>query len=90
MGDDPTITPEASRRKGGRPSRLEASAKALHGVDPAAVDPVKILREIAADSSQPGSTRVAACRALLGLQEQPAEPDGRVNERAIALMRRAN
>jgi hypothetical protein len=82
------------RRKGGRPSRAEASAKALLGVDVTKCDPVAILREIALDRSMPGSTRVAACRALLGQHDQnPAEDSGgdaRINERAAAMMRRAN
>jgi hypothetical protein len=94
MVDDPAATPRKPRRKGGRPSRAEASAKALLAVDLAAVDPVAILREIAADRSMPGSTRVAACRALLGVQDQdPAEDPGgdtRINARAVAMMRRAN
>jgi hypothetical protein len=92
MVDDPTATPSAPKRKGGRPTRAEASAKALRDVDLTACDPVAILRAIALDCSQPGSTRVSACRTLLGLQDQPAEAggDARINERAIALMRRAN
>ena len=54
MVDDPTATPTKPKGKGGRPSRAEASAKALRVVDLTAVDPVAILREIAADRSQPG------------------------------------
>jgi hypothetical protein len=77
--------------KGGRPSRAEASAKALLGVDLAALDPVAVLREIMGDRSQPGSTRVAAARTLLGVRdEDPAEDSaaaaGDVAERAIRLM----
>jgi hypothetical protein len=94
MVDDPAATPRKPRRKGGRPSRAEASAKALLGVDLAACDPVAILRAIALDCSQPGSTRVAACKALLRVEDQdPAEDpggDARINARAVALMRRAN
>jgi hypothetical protein len=94
MVDDPTATPRKPRGKGGRPSRPEASAKALLGVDLTTCDPVAILREIALDRSMPGSTRVSACRTLLGMQDQdPAENAGgdtRINARAIALMRRAN
>ena len=94
MVDDPAATPRAPKRKGGRPSRAEASAKALLGVDLTACDPVAILRAIALDCSQPGSTRVSACRTLLGVQDQdPAEDAGgdtRINARAIALMQRAN
>jgi hypothetical protein len=94
MAEDPVATPKKPRRKAGRPSRAEASARALLGVDIGALDPVVVLREIAADRSMPGSTRVSACRALLELQDQdPAEHakgDTRVNARAIAMMRRAN
>jgi hypothetical protein len=93
MVDDPAATPGKPRRKGGRPSRAEASAKALLGVDLGAINPVAILREIAADRSMPGSTRVAACRALLAQPDQaPAEDAGdtRINARAVAMMRRAN
>jgi hypothetical protein len=94
MVDDPAATRRKSKPKRGRPSRAEASAKALLGVDLAAVDPLAILRAIAADQSQPGSTRVAACRALLGMQDpvpaQDPSGDTRINARAVAMMRRAN
>jgi hypothetical protein len=91
MVDDPVATPRKPRRKGGRPPRAEASTKALLGVDLTAVDPVAILREIAVDRSMPGSTRVAACRALLGVQDpDPAGSGGDINARAVALMRRTN
>ena len=94
MVDDPTATPKAPKRKGGRPSRAEASAKALRGVDLAEIDPVAILREIAGDTSAPAGARVAAAKALLEVQDQdPAENAGgdtRINARAVALMRRAN
>lgn len=93
MVDDPTTTPTKPKGKGGRPSRAEASAKALRVVDLTAVDPVAILREIAADRSQPGSTRVSACRTLLGVPDPAAEDSGgdtRINARAVAMMRRAN
>ena len=94
MVDDPTATPKAPKRKGGRPSRAEASAKALRGVDLAEIDPVAILREIAGDTSAPAGARVAAAKALIEVQDQdPAENargDTRINARAVALMRRAN
>jgi hypothetical protein len=94
MVDDPAATPRAPKRKGGRPSRAEASAKALRGVDLAAVDPVAILREIAGDTSAPAGARVAAAKALLEVQDQDlaAGPGGdtRINARAVAMMRRAN
>jgi hypothetical protein len=92
MVDDPVATPRKPKRKGGRPSRAEASVKALLGVDLATCDPVAILREIALDRSMPGSTRVAACRTLLGVQDQDpaADAGGDINARAAAMMRRAN
>src|SRR5262245_42220016 len=48
MVEDPPATARKPKRKGGRPSRAEASAKALRGLDLTAIDPVAILREIAA------------------------------------------
>jgi hypothetical protein len=89
MVADPAATPEAPRRKRGRPSRAEASAKALRGVDLGTCDPAAILREIALDRSQPGSTRVSACRALLALpdgSETRAVVKDTLAERAIRLM----
>jgi hypothetical protein len=94
MVDDPTATPRKSKRKGGRPSRAEATAKALLGVDLTAIDPVAILRAIAADTSAPAGARVAAAKALLEVQDQdPAEGSGgdtRINARAAEMMRRTN
>jgi len=91
MVEDPPATPRKPKRKGGRPSRAEASAKALLGVDLTRVDPVEILRAIAADRSMPGSTRVAACKTLLEVRDHdPAEDPGgdtRINMRAAARMR---
>jgi hypothetical protein len=93
MVEDPAATPRKPKRKGGRPSRAEASAKALLGVDLTAIDPVAILRQIAADGSAPASARVQACKALLHVQDQAVGDSGgdsRVNTRAAELMRRAN
>ena len=94
MVDDPLATYRKPKRKGGRPSRAAATAKALSGLDLTAIDPVTILRAIAADLSAPASARVAACKALLDVQDQdPAEDSGgdtRINARAAAMMRRAN
>ena len=90
MVDDPTATPKAPKRKGGRPTRAEASAKAFRGVDLAACDPVAILREIAADTSAPAGARVAAAKALLEVDQAAEGPGGdtRINARAAAMMRR--
>jgi hypothetical protein len=91
MVDDPAATRTKPRRKGGRPSRAEASTKALLGVDLTALDPVAVLREIMGDRSQPGSTRVAAARTLLGVQDAVEDrPGGDINARAVAMMHRAN
>jgi hypothetical protein len=46
------------------PSRAEASRKALTGVDLSKLDPLDVLREIAADPSAPASARVAAAKEL--------------------------
>jgi|SRR6266576_6296331 hypothetical protein len=75
MVDDPAATPMKSKRKGGRPTRAEATVKALLGVDLTAVDPVAILRAIAADLSAPASARVAACRALIAAPGAPEGPE---------------
>jgi hypothetical protein len=56
----------------GRPSRAEASREALRGVDPQSVDPLDVLREIAADPSAPASARVAAVKALLAAERARA------------------
>ena len=93
MVDDPVTTPGKPKPKGGRPSRAEASARALLGVDLAAIDPVAVLREIMADRSTPASARVSAAKALLELRDQnPADSGGdtRINARAAAMLRRAN
>jgi hypothetical protein len=93
MADEPAVTPERPKPKGGRPTRREASARALLGVDVSGVDPLAVLREILADRSQPGSTRVSAAKALLDHHQhgEGGDPggDSRVNARAIAMMRRS-
>ena len=89
MVDDPTATSRRHKGKGGRPARAEATAKALVGVDLTAVDPVAVLREVLADRSQPGSTRVSAARALLALPdgaEARTVAEDTITERAIRLM----
>ena len=89
MVDDPATTPRELKRKGGRPSRAEASARALLGVDLTTCDPVAILREIALDRSQPGSTRVSAAKALLALpdgSDARAVADDAVSTRALQIM----
>jgi hypothetical protein len=90
MVDDPTATSRRPKGKGGRPSRAEATTRALLGVDLTACDPLAILREIALDRSQPGSTRVSACRTLLGLPEgSEAQPStDALTSRALQILQR--
>jgi hypothetical protein len=62
---------------------------ALLGVDVAACDPVSVLREILADRSMPGSTRVSAAKVLLALpegSESRTVAEDTVAARAIRLM----
>lgn len=53
---------DATKRPRGRPPRRE---KALRSVDPASVDPLRILAAVASDPGQPGTARVRAALALL-------------------------
>ena len=59
--------------------------------DPKEVDPVKILKEIAADSSAPAIVRVRACRALLLAErsQRPARGEPSANPDADPVTRRA-
>lgn len=86
------MKPTTSRRRGGRPSRATALAKALAGVDLAGLDPKQVLTEIAADKSAPAHARVAAARALLTSERHghrdDAEADA-VTEAAIAMLTKA-
>jgi hypothetical protein len=66
------------RRRRGRPTRAEASRKALAGTDPSTIDPLAVLREVAADKSAPSSARVAACR--LWLADEEARRIRKINE----------
>jgi hypothetical protein len=88
----PTNTDKPSRRRG-RPSRKEEMERALAeiGIDPALVNPLRILAAIAANGRMPPTARVAACKVLLGVRdEDPAEDSAAagsdVAERAIKLM----
>jgi len=78
------------KRRPGRPSRAEATRKALEalGVDPQTIDPKAILAAIAADASAPASARVAAARTLLQTQtaELGRQEDDPINARAIEIM----
>lgn len=73
----------------GRPSRAEASAKALVGVDLAAINPREILLTIAANTSAPATARVQACRALLAQVDplKPGDDSDPVTALALKLLR---
>jgi hypothetical protein len=68
--------------KRGRPPRAEASRKALAGIDVGGIDPLDVLRAVAADSSAPASARVAAAKALL--EDARAREIQAKNEAAMA------
>ena len=78
------MKPPADASAVGLSGRLPRRALSLHaaGIDAADVDPLLILRSIAADASAPATARVAACRALMAL---PVETDAAddLNERAL-------
>jgi hypothetical protein len=79
-----------TKKRTGRPTRADASARALAalgaaGIDAASLDPRLILQSIAADPSAPATARVSACRILLGLAGADAPEDDGVD----ALTRRA-
>src|SRR5262245_3658008 len=91
MAAKPPLNPEIPRRKRGRPSREDELQRALAelGVDPASIDPRRVLASIAGDADAPAGARVAACRTLLGLSEGSearAIAESTVAERAIRLM----
>jgi len=86
-------TPEKPHRRPGRPTKAEEVRQTLAelGVDPASIDPLRILAAIAADGSMPATARVAACKVLLGQRDSdPAESAeaaaGDMATRAIQLM----
>jgi hypothetical protein len=68
--------PEKPPRRRGRPSRKEEVERALAniGVDPALVDPRRVLASIAGDVDAPASARVSAARALLDNPTAPKQP----------------
>jgi hypothetical protein len=91
------VDDEANKPRIGRPTRAMQSALALAGVALDSVDPVAVLQAVAGDTSQPGTARVAAARALLAHAKDGGliarkDREGDLNARAIALMRttRAN
>jgi hypothetical protein len=86
---------KGKKRRIGRPKRRAASKAALAGVDLSTLDPVTVLRSIAADSSAPAAARVTAARALLthgrrGQRQQPPPEDNAgdaVSRHALRILR---
>lgn len=66
----PKNSPRIGKARGGRPTQEEALRKkiAAVGVDPALIDPRRVLAGIAVDEQAPATARVAAARALLASQ----------------------
>lgn len=57
----------SGKAKGGRPTRAEALRRRIEaaGIDPAQVDPTRILASIAVDVNAPAAARVSACKVLI-------------------------
>jgi hypothetical protein len=70
--------PEKPRRRRGRPTKAEEVRRALAeiGVDPALVDPRRVLASIAGDADAPASARVSAAKALLAARDQGSPDEG--------------
>jgi hypothetical protein len=92
MADKSPLTPETLRRRGGRPSRKEELQRALAelGVDPASVDPLRVLASIAADAGAAVTARVAAAKSLLAARDsKPGNGKARLPKKALAQRRAA-
>lgn len=92
----------SDKARGGRPTREEAERRRIlsAGVDPALVDPRRILAAIALDGATPATARVQACKVLIAtsagsplvpgvpLADEPAEDEAtdELTRRALALM----
>src|SRR5262245_21673826 len=89
MAKKSPLNPEPPRRRRGRPTREEELRRALVelGVDPALVDPLRVLASVAGDAGAPPSARVAAARALLAARD-PARNErpsnGKAGKKALA------
>jgi hypothetical protein len=90
MAGEPATTPSKPKAKGGRPTREQATAKALAaiGVPAALINPMNILAAIAADPSAAPTARVMAIRELR--QRNPEPPSkGRARSSKKARAQRA-
>jgi hypothetical protein len=91
MAEKSVVIPGAPQRKRGRPSKEEATRRALAAIliDPRGVDPLAVLAGIMMDVSAPAGARVSAAKALLAARD-PEQPEVSVTsdvaERAIRLL----
>jgi hypothetical protein len=78
--------PEKPRRRPGRPTKAEEMRKMLAeiGIDPSAIDPLRILTGLAASRSTPPTARVMACKVLLGVRDQDPAEDSPVASSDVA------
>lgn len=80
MPQPKTLPNHLSKPRGGRPTKAQTARRRIleTGVDPALVDPRRILAGIAVDPAAPATARVAAARALLSATPglaPPSEPE---------------
>jgi hypothetical protein len=69
------------------PKPVRAKSEPVEGADPPADNPVATLRAIMADPRAPATARVAAAKALLGMQKPSAEDKvDRVTSRALQII----
>lgn len=95
-----TVSNPLAKPRGGRPTKVAAARRRIleTGVDPALVDPRRILAGIAVDPDAPATARVAAARALLAataglpppididIDPDEVPEEDAVTRRALALM----
>ena len=84
----------SKNKRPSRPTREERSNRALQNVDVANVDPLLVLKLVAADPTQPAAARVSAARALLAarvvdLPSADSRERDDLNRRALTLLARA-
>jgi hypothetical protein len=87
MAEKSAVIPGPPRRKRGRPSRQEATARALAGlaIDPRTVDPLAVLAGIMMDPTLPASARVQAARALIAARDPERSEDSAVAGDAVSV-----
>src|SRR5262245_55510226 len=94
MADKSPLNPETPCRRRGRPSRKEELQRALEelGVDPALVDPLRVLASIAGDAAAAPTAWVAAAKTLMaapGQANRPGKGQGRSSKKVLVQRRAA-